>query len=326
MRRPLLPLACSAAALTLAIVLPVAAQEAPALLFPVDCRLGETCFLQQFVDHDPGPGARAFDCGPQSYDGHTGTDIRAADLEAMAAGVAVIAAADGVVRGLRDGVPDGGTATMQDGQGCGNGVALSHPGGWETQYCHLMEGSILVREGQEVSAGTPLGMIGYSGQTEFPHLEFILRHEGRVVDPFDAETTDSCDAPPAALWAERFENPGGGILSAGFAAAIPELADIAAGRADTGAIPARGEALVIWGFVHGGRAGDVVTLRIADAGGAEVHAQEVVLERTQAQLFRASGRRSPEGGWPPGLYRGEVVLMRGGAQIDRAEAAVLVTP
>lgn len=318
--------ATRAAAVLLASALSTPAQEAPALLFPVECRLGETCFLQQFVDHDPGPGARAFDCGPQSYDGHTGTDIRTADLEAMAQGVTVIAAADGVVRGLRDGVPDGGTATMQPGQGCGNGVALTHAAGWETQYCHLMEGSILVQEGQEVAAGTALGLIGYSGQTEFPHLEFILRHEGQVIDPFDAETGDSCDAPPAGLWAERIENPGGGILSAGFAQAIPELEDIAAGRADTGAIPARGAALVIWGFVHGGRAGDVVTLRITDATGAELHAQEVALERAQAQLFRASGRRTPAEGWPPGLYRGEVVLSRAGAEIDRAETAVLVTP
>ena len=306
--------------------LPVAAQEAPALLFPVDCRLGETCFLQQFVDHDPGPGTRAFDCGPQSYDGHTGTDIRTADLEAMARGIAVIAAADGVVRGLRDGVADGGTATMPEGQGCGNGVALRHAGGWETQYCHLMEGSILVREGQEVAAGTPLGLIGYSGRTEFPHLEFILRHEGQVIDPFDAETGDSCDAPPAGLWAERIENPGGGILSVGFAEAIPELADIAAGRADTGAIEAQGAALVIWGFVHGGRMGDTMTLRITDAEGAQVHAQDVTLERTQAQLFRASGRRTPAEGWPPGLYRGEVTLVRDGMEIDRAATAVLVTP
>ena len=63
-----------ALALLAAFALPAAAQEGPALLFPVDCTLGETCFLQQFVDRDPGPGARAFDCGPQSYDGHTGTE------------------------------------------------------------------------------------------------------------------------------------------------------------------------------------------------------------------------------------------------------------
>ncbi len=130
------------------------AQDAPALIFPVECTLGETCFLQQFVDRDPGPGARDYSCGPQSYDGHTGTDIRTADLAAMARGVAVIAAADGVVRALRDdGVPDAGTAAMAPGQGCGNGVVLTHPNGWETQYCHLMQGSIGVAVGDTVAAG-----------------------------------------------------------------------------------------------------------------------------------------------------------------------------
>ena len=314
------------AATLAALAAPAAAQDAPALLFPVDCTLGETCFLQQFVDRDPGPGARAYDCGPQSYDGHTGTDIRVADLEAMAAGVTVLAAADGIVRGLRDGVPDGGTATMPEGQGCGNGVALTHPGGWETQYCHLMQGSITVAEGQQVTAGTPLGLIGYSGRTEFPHLEFILRRDGQIVDPFDAGDLATCGAPPAPLWSATVNNPGGGILSAGFASAVPDFADIQAGQADTGAVPARGEALVIWAYVHGGRAGDTLALRITDATGAQIHAQEVALDRTQAQLFRASGRRTPEGGWPPGLYRGEVVLQRDGAEVDRAGTAVLVTP
>jgi len=315
-----------ALALCTALALPAAAQEGPDLLFPVACTLGETCFLQQFVDRDPGPGARAYDCGPQSYDGHTGTDIRTADMAAMADGVRVIAAADGVVRGLRDGVPDGGSATMPDGQDCGNGVALTHAGGWETQYCHLMQGSIAVTEGQQVAAGAVLGTIGYSGRTEFPHLEFILRHEGRIVDPFDASDLATCGGSPQPMWAEPVGNPGGGILSAGFAAAIPEFAAIRSGAAAQAEISGRGDALVIWAYVHGGRAGDVVSLRITDAWGAVVHAQDVALERTQAQLFRASGRRTPEGGWPAGNYRGEVVLTRDGAEIDRKAAMVVLTP
>ena len=319
----------SLAALALSLALPAAAavaQEAPALLFPVDCTLGETCFLQQFVDRDPGPGARAFDCGPQSYDGHTGTDIRVADMEAMAGGVAVIAAADGIVRALRDGVADGGTPTAPEGQGCGNGVVLTHPGGWETQYCHLMEGSISVAQGQAVTAGTPLGLIGYSGLTEFPHLEFLVRRDGEIVDPFDPGDAAACATGAASLWADEIGNPGGGILTAGFAEGVPEFEAIQAGAAETGAIRSGGAALVLWAYVHGGREGDVLALRITDATGAEVHAQEVALDRTQAQLFRASGRRTPEGGWPPGLYRGEVRLLRGGAEIDRAAAAVAVTP
>jgi hypothetical protein len=314
--------------LCLSLALPAAAlaQDLPPLLFPVDCTLGETCFLQQFVDRDPGPGARAFDCGPQSYDGHTGTDIRTTDMEAMAGGVTVIAAADGVVRGLRDGVPDGGTPLAPDGQGCGNGVVLTHPDGWETQYCHLMQGSIAVTQGQTVTAGTPLGLIGYSGFTEFPHLEFILRRDGTVIDPFDPGDAAACATGAAPLWSAPLPNPGGGILTAGFAEGVPEFDAIQAGAAETGAIPSRTAALVLWAYVHGGRDGDTLSLRITDATGAEVHAQDVALDRTQAQLFRASGRRTPDAGWPPGLYRGEVRLMRDGAEIDRAEAAVTILP
>lgn len=306
--------------------LPAMAQDAPRLVFPVDCTLGETCFLQQFVDRDPGPGARDFACGPQSYDGHTGTDIRTADMAAMAAGVRVIAASDGVVRARRDGVPDGGTATMAAGQGCGNGVVIDHGAGWETQYCHLMQGSITVSTGQTVTAGAPLGLIGYSGRTEFPHLEFILRHEGQVIDPFDPSDLASCGAGAAPLWGEPVPHNPGAILTVGFAAAIPDFSAIKSGAAHTGAIPAQAEALVIWAYVHSARAGDVLRLRILDAGGDEIHRQEVTLERTQAEAFRATGRRTAAGGWPPGLYRGEVEFIRDGAVIDRAETNVILAP
>jgi hypothetical protein len=312
--------------LLMALSTPLPAEEAPGLDFPVDCALGETCFLQQFVDRDPGPDARAYDCGPQSYDGHTGTDIRLADMEAMVAGVPVVAAASGVVRAVRDGVADGGTPGAPEGQGCGNGVVLSHPHGWETQYCHLMQGSVAVVAGQDVTAGTVLGQIGYSGYTEFPHLEFLVRHDGEIVDPFDPGDPAACATGAAPLWSRPVASSGGGLLSAGFSDGVPEFEAIQAGAANTGAIPAQGPGLVIWAYVHGARAEDRLVLRIARADGTAVHAQEVTLERTQAQLYRASGRRTPDAGWPPGLYRGEVRLMREGTMLDRLETAVVITP
>ena len=82
----------------------LAAAEPFSLDFPVDCTLGETCYIQQYVDHDPGPGARDFTCQGLSYDGHKGTDIALPTLAAMAQGVRVRAAAPGVVRARRDGV------------------------------------------------------------------------------------------------------------------------------------------------------------------------------------------------------------------------------
>ncbi|WJY23186.1 M23 family metallopeptidase [Fontisubflavum oceani] len=297
--------------------------DAPDLAFPVDCTLGETCFLQQFVDRDPGPGARDFTCGPLSYDTHQGTDIRLPDLEAMAAGVMVTAAAPGVVRGIRDGVPDTGQAGMPEGQDCGNGVAITHEGGWETQYCHLRMGSVLVATGDTVEVGTPLGLIGLSGNTEFPHVHMTLRHNGAVVDPFDPSETAQCGIGQGALWADPIPLQMGGFLSAGFSDSIPEFDAIKAGTADAATLTARAApALVIWGSLFGGRAGDEVALWITAPDGSLFHSQSVTLDRTQAQLFRASGRRAPAGGWPTGLYSGEITLTRGGETIDRIETQV----
>jgi hypothetical protein len=76
------------------------------LSWPVDCTLGDTCFIQNYVDRDPGPDDTDFTCGPLTYDGHDGTDIALNSDAAMTAGVPVLAAAAGTVRGIRDSMPD----------------------------------------------------------------------------------------------------------------------------------------------------------------------------------------------------------------------------
>ena len=55
------------------------------LAFPADCTLGQDCYIQQYHDHDPGPEATDYTCGPLSYDGHDGTDIALPTRAAMAA-------------------------------------------------------------------------------------------------------------------------------------------------------------------------------------------------------------------------------------------------
>ena len=100
----------------------------------------------------------------------------------------VVAAADGKVLRVRDGVEDvsitgRGRESVANSE-CGNGVVVEHGNGWETQYCHMAKGSLSVKPGDTVKAGDRLGRIGLSGMTEFPHLHFTLRKDGKVVDPF----------------------------------------------------------------------------------------------------------------------------------------------
>ena len=313
-----------------ATILSLVAQTATgdiSLALPIDCELGETCHIQQTVDHDPTESAFDFTCGLLTYDGHKGTDFALPSLAAQAEGVDVLAAAPGTVRGVRDGMPDvlqvSETAPDIAGRECGNGVVVSHGDGWETQYCHLAQGSISVRTGDTVAIGTVLGQVGLSGETQFPHLHLSVRQSGQVVDPFDPDGAITCNAiSDETLWTDSIALPPGGFISAGFSASVPEFNDIKAGEAHTGTI-APTNPMVVWGYLFGGKIGDEVLLTIAGPT-EKIVDQTVILERNQAQLFRASGRRAPAGGWDTGDYVGTVQIVRDGAQLDEIRTTVTV--
>ncbi len=80
------------------------------------------------------------------------------DLPTMKEGVPVVAAAPGVVTGMRDGMPDvdvrkiGAAALM--GRDAGNGVVIDHGDGWVTQYSHLRNGSVAVKPRRPGGNGT----------------------------------------------------------------------------------------------------------------------------------------------------------------------------
>lgn len=305
--------------------LPVLSLALPTLAFdlawPVDCTAGQTCHVQNYVDHDPGPGIRDFTCGPLSYDGHDGTDIALASLAEMQAGVAVRAAAAGVVKGVRDGMPDisirDPAAPPLEGKDCGNGVLIDHGDGWETQYCHMKRGSVAVQSGQEVAAGAVLGEVGLSGNTEFPHLHLAVRKDGVELDPFDPETTATCGGPaPAGLWAEPLAYEAGGMISAGFATRVPDYAEVQAGTAAE-TIGADAPALVFWAFYFGPRAGDEVRLAIRGPEGSFFE-DRFTVEKTQARAFRAGGKRL-SAALAPGAWLGTATLSRDGQEIGRIE-------
>lgn len=289
--------------LTLALAQPAGAFD---LAFPLDCRLGETCHIQQYPDHDPGPGAKDFTCGPLSYDGHDGTDFALPTRSAMAAGVSVLAAAAGTVTATRDGVEDFAPAVA--GKECGNGVVIDHGDGWQTQYCHLKRGSVTVRSGDRVASGTPIGQVGQSGMAEFPHLHLELRRNGTSLDPFAPEAT-ACGATGADHWAADLPYQPGGLLDIGLAPEVPAFDAIKAGLPSPD-LPVTAPALVVWAYVFGPRAGDALVMDITGPGGGVI-TERVVFEKTQALAFRAVGRKIGAAGWPAGPYSASVRLMRG---------------
>jgi len=301
-------------ALLLFCATPAVAQEI-SLDFPVDCTLGDTCYLQNYVDHDPSNDASDFMCGDLTYDTHKGTDFGLPSLAAMNAGVNVLAAAPGTVRGVRNNMRDVLYTPDLDaeinGRDCGNGLVITHENGWETQYCHLKEGSVAVQTGQSVQAGTILGEIGLSGRTQFPHLHLSVRQNGRVVDPFDPDGDINCGTPSdSTLWAAPIATPQGGLLAVGFSDNVPEFAAVKAGTAAAEALSAMAP-IVVWGLAFGAQPDDIMRITIDGPDGA-VFNTDVTLNRTQALVMRAGGRRAPDTGWPAGHYDGYVAHIRDG--------------
>ncbi len=297
------------------------------LELPVDCKLGETCHIQNYVDHTPTGEYRDFRCGPLTYDGHKGTDFGLPTLAEMENGVDVLAAAPGVVRAVRDGVLDKkfdpNAPNDIENRECGNGVVIAHDDGWETQYCHLMRGTVEVAPDDFVSSGTVLGKIGLSGKTQFPHLHLSVRKDGRTVDPFVPNGSDGCETTGPTLWANPLEYVSSGLLSVGFSQDIPSYEAVLAGTAAVTNLPKSAGAIVLFGHAFGGRAGDVMRLEVFGPDG-EFLSQDVELEKTQAQLFRATGRRLSGAHWTPGEYRGAVTLIRDGNEISQKTVSVNV--
>ena len=303
----------------------VAAGTPPQFILPVDCHIGENCFIQNYVDLIEGPGVEDHACGLLSYEGHKGTDIRVRDIRQLAKGFNVVAAASGRVVGLRDGVTDRDYRQVPPsslkGRECGNGVMIDHGRGWKSQYCHMKRGSVKVKKGQEVQAGDTLGQMGLSGMTQFPHLHFEVLRDGRHVDPFTGLHTRPprhCGGTALSgnLWkfsaAAKLGYRSSGMISSGFAPRKPGLADIERGvfsgnrgRTDT-------KSVVYWVQLYGLQAGDRMELIVVGPDQSVLTKHRKVHKGThKAQWFSFVGKNRPENRmWPAGTYTGRFTLWR----------------
>ena len=302
--------------------------DAPRLVVPVECPAEFGCVVRNFVDQDPGSGSCDFRGGRLAYDGHKGTDIRVADGARLVAGTAVLAAADGTVVRLRDGVVDvstrvGGREAVA-GREAGNSVVIDHGGGWETQYSHLRRGSLRVVWGDRVVAGQPLGLIGLSGDTEFLHLHFEIRRDGVAIDPYTgAPMGGGCGGGGGGLplWTDGasvvLAYRGEALFDAGFAVERPEVWAARAGSYAGVSITEESPALIFWVDVVGHRAGDRERLVVVGPSGGVVSERSAVVAETEVQWFQYVGRRRPPGGWWRGRYAGRYTVTRSDGGVER---------
>jgi len=320
-------------ALLIGFVFPATAEQPLRLSLPIACEPGKTCFVQNFVDVDPGPGVRDWRCGTATYDGHSGVDIRVLSAAAATSGVAVLAAAPGVVRGVRDGMTEslltGATREAITGRDCGNGVVIDHAGGWQTQYCHMKPGSIRVRSGATVERGAVLGDVGATGMAQFSHVHLTVRRDGKTVDPYLGTTPDgSCrrqdeNASGAVMWDEQTARNlayrGGEFIQAGFAAAGVPHARLELDHLGVDPPGRDKDGLVFFARAINLQPGDRIALSITGPGGFQVKTTTEAMDRSKATYLAFGGRRRPSTGWVVGTYRGTAEIVRGGVVAGRIE-------
>jgi hypothetical protein len=309
-----------------AVLAPALAEDRPQLSLPLACEPHKTCFIQNYVDLDPGPGVRDYACGTATFDQHSGVDFRVLSAAVTKSQVPVLASADGTVKGLRDGVADVffKKAKKQDvsGRECGNGVILDHGSGWETQYCHMRKGSIRVTQGQVVKRGDQLGEVGFSGMADFAQVHLTVRHNGKVIDPFLPDAVDGACVQGSAgsgLWepsaAAAFPYKNGEMIAADFAGAPPNVDALEVDHRDVAPLTPASDTLLLYGRFINLLKGDRVRLVATGPDGALFDETATALDRNKATFVTFAGKRRGDKPWPDGRYNGRVELMRDGGVI-----------
>ncbi len=184
----------------------------------------------------------------------------------------------------------------------------------------MANGTLTIKPGDRVAAGQPLGLVGLSGETEFPHLHLTVRRDDRVVDPFAVDVQPGSCGGGTPLWDEPSQKAmayrAGEVINRGFSDRPLTLEAIENDEQHPEKPTPRAAALVAYVLTIGLERGDQQTLRILDPNW-KLFSEYVAapLDHDKAQAFVMTGRKRHNDPWPTGTYRATYRVQRAGATV-----------
>ncbi len=222
---------------------------------PIEGNYGNEFIIVNHVDWGENDEILDYQCGNKTYNGHQGTDFVIRSFSMMDDGVFVVAALDGVVTYIKDGLFDREKKSDLS-KGLGNYIAISHKDGYYTYYGHLALNSILVNIGDTVKAGDRIAKVGSSGNSSDPHLHFeVWKDSIYVIDPFMGNCGN-----PSSLWqnAPTYDTSFN-IWQSGLTDFIPYLDTLREEPKLIHTFEQNNEAIAYWSILYGLRKGDTLT-------------------------------------------------------------------
>lgn len=273
---------------------------------PIDGEHLKDFIIVNYVDWSLEDGFYDHQCGSKSYKGHQGTDYVIQNFRVMDAGVAVLAAASGMVIFVEDDLFDR-EKRSDVSKGFGNYVAISHPNGYQTYYAHNKKGSARVKPGDFVNAGDTIAFVGSSGNSSDPHLHFEVWFDSTfVVDPFAGTCGNS-----NSLWLDPIDyDTSFGIWMSDFTNIIPNLDTLRERPFSHHVFDSRDEVVTYWNISYGVRKDDLFTIKWYQPDGAEWFSYDYIADQDYWYFYYWSYIDVPEpqdeGFWNMKLFRNNI--------------------
>ena len=278
------------------------------LSFPLQCSIGEDCFIASYVDLFYTKEQKDYLCREHmTVNNNKGVKIRIRDVSAMENGIPVYAAASGMVIRKRDGIDDKLVTSDTEAKEVqsiahGNVIIIEHDDGYKTIYSHLAKDSINFELGDEVKRGDKIAKMGMSGFTKYPHLHFAVTYNDQPIDPFSgSKQNNECAASTSeALWEQKITDAfkryrDTHILKTGFAKEDPKTHEILYGNYDTETLNDLTEKLVFWSYTQALEKNDRIVLSLFDPEGNLIDYKKNTLEKSYPQHIGYVGRKISKG-------------------------------